>query len=60
MSMIDMRFWQEVADKWTTVLDFDLISRIKKDAETTARDTIGTGNENLLNPMSIFDEYGEE
>lgn len=58
--MIDMSFWHEVADKWTTVLDFDLIARIKKDAEVTAKDTIGTGNEELLNPMSIFDEYGEE
>ena len=58
--MIDMSFWQEVADKWTTVLDFDLIARIKEDAATTARDTIGTGNVELLNPMSIFDEYGEQ
>ena len=57
--MIDKSFWQGVADKWTTVLDFDLILRIKKDAEITAKDTIGTGNENLLNPMSIFDEYGD-
>ena len=54
--MIDKSFWQGVADKWTTV---DLILRIKKDAEITAKDTIGTGNENLLNPMSIFDEYGD-
>lgn len=58
--MIDMNFWKQVADKWTTVLDFDLISRIKEDAVKTARDTIGTENKNLLNPMLIFDEYGEE
>lgn len=58
--MIDISFWQGVADKWTNVLNFDLISRIKKDAEKTANDTIGTGNEDLLKPMSIFDDYGEE
>ena len=58
--MIDMSFWKQVADKWTTVLDFDLISRIKEDAEKTARNTIGTGNINLLNPMSILDEYEDE
>ena len=58
--MIDRIFWQVVANKWTTVLDFDLISKIKEDAEKTAKDTIGTGNEDLLNPMLIFDEYGEE
>lgn len=58
--MIDMNFWQGIADKWTTVLDFGLISRIKGDAEKTAKDTIGTGNADLLNSMSIFDDYGEE
>lgn len=58
--MIDVSFWQAVADKWTTVIDYNLITRIKDDATITARETIGTGNENLLNPMSIFDEYGEE
>ena len=31
LSMIDMKFWQTVADKWTTVLDFDQISKIKAD-----------------------------
>ena len=57
--MIDMNFWQDVADKWTTVLDSDLISEIQEDAENTARNTIGVGNKNLLNPMSIYDEYGD-
>ena len=58
--MIDVSFWQAVADKWTTVLDLDLISRIKEEASLTAKNTIGTGSEKLLNPMSIFDEYGDE
>ena len=58
--MIDMNFWQKVADKWTTVLDFNLISRIKEDAKITAEDTIGTGNDDLLFQMSNIDEYGDE
>ena len=58
--MIDMNFWQSVADKWTTVLDFNLISRIKEDAKITAEDTIGSGNDDLLFQMSNIDEYGEE
>ena len=58
--MIDMNFWQKIADKWTTVLDFNLISRIKEDAKITGEDTIGTGNEDLLKQLSMIDEYGDE
>lgn len=58
--MINMKFWEDVADRWITVLDHDMISKIEEEAESTAKETIGTGNEDLLNPMSIFDEYGDE
>lgn len=58
--MINMKFWEDVADRWTAVLDHDMISKIEEEAESTAKETIGTGNEDLLNPMSIFDEYGDE
>lgn len=55
--MTDINFWSDVAKKWTSVLDFNAIKEISDQAETTAGETIGDNNEELLDLFSALGAY---